>query len=111
VAKQAELKIVGESLLLLLIFDHSYYFKNSVNNNFLAKNKQKSNNIKRKKNIYFLLSLGCVNVLFSVYRLFRTSAELNSQQVRRYQLVPVEIPMKPLKICALWSEWETERFT
>ena len=24
---------------------------------------------------------------------------------------PVEIPMKPLKICALWSEWETERFT
>jgi hypothetical protein len=43
---------------------------------------KKSNNIK-KKNIYFLLSLGYVDVLFSVYRLLRTSAGLNSQQVRR----------------------------
>jgi hypothetical protein len=64
---------------------------NFVNNSFFfflkkkkekkeKERKKKSNNIKRKKkkNICFLLSFGCVDILFSVLQAWvRMSAELN----------------------------------
>jgi uncharacterized ion transporter superfamily protein YfcC len=63
---------------------------NFVNNSFQKKKKKKkkkekkkkkSNNIKGQKNICFLLSFGCVDILFSVYRLGKN--ECRTEQVRR----------------------------